>query len=293
MFWYVLKMRSSSSALRFREALQIAHLEFYLPTIQRIIKQGGKEVSVEKPLLFGYVFIYTDELKAVAFAADNDGIALLRVHTANGELGPYMTVPNRQMEILMLAVEHYNEEIPFISPTPEMLAKGDRVRVTGGQFKGAEGILEAKQGKDGGRVIIRIGDILAVPTLEIDPQFIEVIEFAPKGRHLYQKLDSFEPRLQKAVNLTLQRQPVPTKLQGHLLMFVRRFPHLTIPAINARVRYLTRIMLAYAVLQNFEEAEARYLELKRLQSAVRTDNTRALLNDARTTYERIVAIKRK
>jgi len=270
-------MRSSQNALRFRELLTAAQIEFFLPTIHQVVTKDGKEESLEKPLLFSYVFMHTNERTALDFTAANDGITLLRDHVPDRKIGPYMIVPDRQMESFMRAVGYYTDNIPFVSPTPDMLVRGDKVRILGGPFKGVEGLLEAQQGKDGGRVIVRIADLVAIPTIEIDPSFIQVLEFAPVGKHLYKKLDSFEPRLRKAIDYRKKNKPLPTKLNDHIQMFIRRFSELKVPALNARIRFLCYLSLAYAVQRDDTHALAVQQQLVELHPSVKSDSSLKLL----------------
>ncbi|MBR3647262.1 MAG: UpxY family transcription antiterminator [Paludibacteraceae bacterium] len=290
--WFVLKMKTSSSAIRFRELLIAEKIEFFLPTTKQVVRRGEKEESIERPLLFGYVFVRTEEPNVIRFANANDGISLLRERRKNGEIGPYMRVPDSQMKSFIRAVGQYTDNIPFVSPTPDMLTKGDQVRIIGGPFKGIEGILEAQQGKDGGRVIVRIKDLIAVPTLEIDPSLIQVLKFAPSGRHLYQKLDSFQPRLYKAYDARLRLGRIPGELQDHLQMFVRRFDSLTIDALNARVRYLCYLLLAYALIEYNEAKTAQTLQrLLELKPSIKANSSLDLLNDTFSRFEKLTGRK--
>mgnify|MGYP002623298883 CR=1 FL=1 len=277
MNWYVLKMRSSQNALRFRSILTAMQCEFFLPVVTQVVRRGGVDEPVEKPLLFNYVFLRTTEHEALQFVADNIGIVLLRVKLPEGQYGPYMIVPDYQMDSFIRAVGYYTDNVPFVSPTADMLLKGDRVRILGGPFKGVEGLLEAQQGKDGGRVIVRITDLLAVPTLEIDPSLIQVLEFAPVGKHLYKKLDSFEPRLYKAIECRLHHEPIPTELNNHVLVFIRRFSQLQVHSLNARVRFLCYLCLAYAVQHDSEHVAAVESQLLELQSSVKGSSSKTLL----------------
>ena len=290
--WYVLKMRNSSSAVRFRELLIAAGIEFFLPTTRQIVHRGAKEESVEKPLLFGYVFARTEEHTIICFANENEGITLLRERRKEDEIGPYMQVPDAQMNSFIRAVGQYTDNIPFISPTPEMLSKGDLVRIIGGPFKGIEGILEAQQGKDGGRVIVRIKDLIAVPTLEIEPSLIQVLKFAPSGRHLYQKLDSFQHRLYKAYNARIQSGRIPGELQDHLQMFIRRFDNLTIDALNARVRYLCYLLLAYTLIEyNHSKTLQTLQKLQELKPSVKASSSLNLIDDTFSRFEKLTGQK--
>lgn len=277
MNWYVLKMRSSLNALRFRELLTAAQIEFFLPTVHKVVTKEGKEESVEKPLLFSYVFMRTDERRAIDFTAANNGITMLREHVPGGQPGPYMIVSDRAMESFIRAVGYYTDSIPFVSPTPEMLVRGDRVRILGGPFQGVEGLLESQQGKDGGRVIVRVADVVAIPTIEIDPSLIQILEFAPSGKHLYKKLDSFEPRLRKAIDYRLHSKTIPTDLSDHVQMFIRRFCEMEVHALNARVRFQCYLVLAYALQHDVDHVRPIQDQLQELLPSIKSRSSRTLL----------------
>ena len=122
-------MKVASSAVRVREQLTGAHIDFFLPMTKSVAIRWGKEETVEKPLLFSYIFVHTTEPEADVFCRANHGITFLREHTPDGTAAPHLVVPDYQMDSFMRAVELYTDDIPFVAPTPEMLAKGDRVRI--------------------------------------------------------------------------------------------------------------------------------------------------------------------
>lgn len=285
-------MRISSAALKFRDLLTAAKIEFFLPTTKTVVKRGEKEEAVEKPLLFSYIFVRAEESVVNDFTAANDGVVFLRQRTSDGSLGQHLVVPDFQMKNFIRAVEQYTGDIPFVAPTADMLSKGDRVRIIGGPFKDIEGILEARQGKDGGRVIVRIGDLVAVPTVEISPEFIEVLEFAPEGKHLYQKLDSFQPRLLKAIRIYLEGEPVPPELEAHLKVFIRRFANLSVPALNAKVRFLCYLMLAYLLTEHGNEHATPVLkQILELQPALKSESTKRLVEKTLSYREKIIKMQ--
>ena len=59
------------------------------------------------------------------------------------------------------------------NPTPEFL-QGDRVRVTGGLFQGAEGVIKRIKGDR--RLVVSIDGVTAVATSYIRPEYLEVVE---------------------------------------------------------------------------------------------------------------------
>lgn len=283
--WYVLKMRTSSSFARFRELLTEAKLEFFLPTTKNEVEQGACHTMRERPILFSYIFVHADEQAVAGFVQQNVGVTMLRHRSLSGEPDYYVSIPNRQMQMFVYTVGQYaGVDVPLITPSDEVLDKGDRVRVLDGPFHGVEGILEAQQGKEGGRVIVRISNVLAVPTLQLLPESIEVLEFSKQSRHLYQKLDAFEPRLRKVVDCILTNEPVPDDLSAHVALFVRRFSNLYVPSLNSRARYLGLLMLAYRVLDRHRDALTIFRELDTLIPTLRSKSSLALAQEMCSLY---------
>ena len=81
-------------------------------------------------------------------------------------------IPERQMNNFILVTSVSDDLIPLGEVTPELL-KGDRVRVTGGLFEGAEGVIKRIKGDH--RLIVSIDCFTAVATCFIRPDFLEKV----------------------------------------------------------------------------------------------------------------------
>lgn len=81
-------------------------------------------------------------------------------------------IPERQMNNFILVTSVSDDLIPLGEVTPELL-KGDRVRVTGGLFEGAEGVIKRIKGDR--RLVVSINCLTAVATCFIRPEFLEKI----------------------------------------------------------------------------------------------------------------------
>ena len=90
----------------------------------------------------------------------------------NPELKYPEPIPERQMNNFILVTSVSDDLIPLGEVTPELL-KGDRVRVTGGLFEGAEGVIKRIKGDH--RLIVSIDCFTAVATCFIRPEFLEKI----------------------------------------------------------------------------------------------------------------------
>lgn len=70
----------------------------------------------------------------------------------------------------------YHEQLLYFRPDELNLSKGTKVRVTGGDFEGQEGIFLKVKGARDRRLIIKIQGVIAVAMASIHPDLIEVIK---------------------------------------------------------------------------------------------------------------------
>lgn len=290
MNWFLLKTHSASTVLSFRDKFRDAGLEVYLPTIQKVENSRYGDKVVEKPVMFSYIFMRSEEGRVVEFEQKYRPklTAIWRKSKSKMDQKRLLVIPDKQMQMFMQTVGQYQNDVPFLQPSSDMLEKGDKVRIIGGPFEGVEGILLSQQGKDGGRILVRISDVLAVPTLEIEPQMIEVLEFAKGSHHFYQKMNSLAPRVEKAIELKRQGQLIPIELTQAINIFVKRFRNLQTSTLNSRVRFLSMLLQCYLILNLFEDAKKIKNEIEQLQPKLKSESMLALSAEAFNIYNQLV-----
>ncbi|MBQ0047176.1 MAG: UpxY family transcription antiterminator [Prevotellaceae bacterium] len=290
MNWFLLKTHSASTVLSFRDKFRDAGLEVYLPTIQKVENTRYGDKVVEKPVMFSYIFMRSEEGRVVEFEQKYRPklTAIWRKSKSKMDQKRLLVIPDKQMQMFMQTVGQYQNEVPFLQPSNDMLEKGDKVRIIGGPFEGVEGILLSQQGKDGGRILVRISDVLAVPTLEIEPQMIEVLEFAKGSHHFYQKMNSLAPRVEKAIELKRQGQLIPIELTQAINIFVKRFRNLQTSTLNSRVRFLSMLLQCYLILNLFEDAKKIKNEIEQLQPKLKSESMLTLSAEAFNIYNQLV-----
>ena len=69
----------------------------------------------------------------------------------------------------------YNDQLLYFQPGEVNLTKGTKVRITGGELEGQEGIFVKVKGARDRRVVIAIQGVIAVAMATIHPDLIEVI----------------------------------------------------------------------------------------------------------------------
>ena len=91
----------------------------------------------------------------------------------NHETHQPIIVPTKQMQDFIAVAGTMNEQLIYLEPDMSSFTKGDRVRVTGGVFAGAEGQFMRIRGDR--RVVVCIPGIAAVATAFVHPSLVEKI----------------------------------------------------------------------------------------------------------------------
>ena len=81
-----------------------------------------------------------------------------------------------QMRSFIIVAGSEEEQVRLLDEQSFDLSKGMRVRVTGGMFEGAEGVLTKVSGARDRRVVVRIEGVAAVAAPTIDARLIEPID---------------------------------------------------------------------------------------------------------------------
>ncbi len=90
-------------------------------------------------------------------------------------------VPDREMEVFRFVVTAGKQGLTFLGDDRPEYHQGDRVVVTDGPFKGAEGHI--KRIKRDRRLIVSIDGVVAVATTYIHPKFLKKVDMPePTGR---------------------------------------------------------------------------------------------------------------
>ena len=276
--WYLLRF-SHISLQRMLSQLENSGLRHFLPSYTAVEnRKKGMQVRVERALMFNMMFIYSSLDECVKFVIANPGVNFMvkpseeHPSVSLNQLASdeqktefcydkatfryVITIPERQMEIFIKAVTNRNTRtVPFMKPTEIDLEKGDKVKIVGGPYDGVEGILESQKGKDGGTVYVHILNFLATRTTEIRPEFIQILEFAKSGKHMYKKFDSFMTRGHRCVVAHAKGEKISTRDSSYLNVFIRRFSDLKTPTVNMTAKLHLFLFIAYTCLDRKIDAD--------------------------------------
>lgn len=138
------------------------------------LKDKLDEMGVEyysQKILPSYMFLHTDRSMVLRIRSDFFGLLYLYADHKTKEPS---VVPDKEMEIFKIVTSSAATGLEFLGPDAAAYRKGDRVRVTDGPFKGAEGyIIRIKKDR---RLVVSITGIAAIATSYIPPDLLEKVE---------------------------------------------------------------------------------------------------------------------
>lgn len=173
--WYVLRVTYQRELIAKRRLDELG-VESFVPTkVIRAKLVNGRRVLQRKALVHNYIFVRSDRQKIDYIKQFELPYLRYVMHTKNG-VCQAMVVPEVQMRSFMLVTGTEDERLMLLESESVELAVGMRVRVIGGVFAGAEGLLMKVAGARERRVVVKIEGIAAVATPRIERELIEIIE---------------------------------------------------------------------------------------------------------------------
>ena len=168
--WYAMR----ATYRRERDAMQLLakeNLGCFVPMQYKIAIKKGKKVRVLVPIVHNLIFVHAcpSEVKRV-----KSMVAYLQYIT-DSRSGEKITISDSEMQRFIAVAGSYNDHLLYFQPDELNLSKGTKVRITGGEFEGQEGIFLKVKGARDRRVVVAIQGVIVVAMATIHPDLIEVI----------------------------------------------------------------------------------------------------------------------
>ena len=167
--WYAIRV-TYNRELKVKEDLDARGITNFVPMQYRREERNGRMVKRLVPSVHNLIFINLtpSEMKDYKMSTDLP-IRYIMSRTTRKPI----TVPNHEMENFITVAGTYDEKLIYLNPEPGDFSKGERVRIIGGDFAGAEGIFVRVKGDR--RVLINVQGLVAVATTYVHPSMIEKI----------------------------------------------------------------------------------------------------------------------
>lgn len=286
--WYVLVLpyghRGSPSAglraeLERREKSGEPPFDYFAPQYVEVRSVRGKMTKTTRALLFNYVFVHASEAEIYRMKSGTlrNYNFLPRVRESDRQHYPYLT--DEAMENLRWVARAYDEVLPVCTPAPDKLMKGDRVRITEGQFMGVEATVMTQPGAGQKSVMVCVEDWLWVPLLQVRQGQYEVVSLDGSGKHIYTKLDN--DRLFTKMHEAIMRHHSPEGVTDDdrrvAQEIVSQFGRLEMPTPILRCKQYSLLLPAYMVLGKGDDFEAMESKVNSVLNGIRAEQTAALL----------------
>ena len=167
--WYAIRV-TYNRELKVKEDLDARGIENFVPMQYRREERKGVMVNRLVPSVHNLIFV---NITPTGMREYRETTAMPIRYMMNRETHQPITVPDREMENFIKVAGTYKEDLIYLNPDPGDFSTGERVRIIGGDFAGAEGIfVRIKQDR---RVLISIPGVVAVATAHIHLSMLEKI----------------------------------------------------------------------------------------------------------------------
>jgi hypothetical protein len=175
--WYAL-YASNGKAVKIKPYLEAASIEYFFPLYYRDIKVGDSDGyrRVLLPLLVNLIFAKSSKqvldpvLKKAKLKLEISSDLYYR------DMGDkrMITVPDSQMQNFIAIARNGPGNMIYLSSEDISVRKGTRVKITGGEFAGAEGLFMRIKGDK--RLVVSVSNLFSVATPYIPAQFVQEID---------------------------------------------------------------------------------------------------------------------
>lgn len=285
---------------RIKEKVRELSFETFVPTLKTTYegKVNGKSVvrTANKLLTFNYVFVRGEQR---AIEEELKGITRLhliykRPGVSKGKsFGNFIRTPmvitDREMDMFIKTVSLYQNGAPIVDISERELQKGDVVRVTGGPFAGVEGVLVTQKGKEGGKVVVNISHLVSVTTVDIEPQYIQVVKFSNENKHIYRKMDAFLPKVKAMIGKRSGGICLAEEERVELQKFLNSYAEAETGTLNSAAKLKTLVFMAYIAL-GMDDYAARCYRLLReeILPKIKGERVKVLIEEQLQMYQELL-----
>lgn len=171
--WYAVKV-FYNRVFDVEHSVEADGMKSYIPLRWEVSSRGGHPVRRRVPAVSSLMFVRASENYMLNLQERFKASRPLMVYFDRETRRP-APIPDREMQTFILVTSVDDEGLEYISEPPAHdFSTGDRVRVTGGPFAGAEGYIRRIKGDR--RLVVTIEGVVAVATAYIPHCFLEKVE---------------------------------------------------------------------------------------------------------------------
>ena len=171
--WYAIRV-TFNREMKVKDDLDLRGIESFVPMRYVMSTRRGRRVKKLVPSIHNLIFFHIEPSLMKKYKAETK---LPIRYIMNPATKSPVIVPEREMNNFIAVAGTYEDQLEYITPKPGQFSRGDRVRILGGPFEGAEGVLKRVKGDS--RVVVSVTGLVAVVTTSIHPSLLEKL---PKNK---------------------------------------------------------------------------------------------------------------
>lgn len=165
--WFALKV-FYNKVLWIDSELKKLAVESYYPVKTVMHERNGKRHQVNEPAVSSLIFFRSTATQAEDIQKCYDGQVMLYRNRCSRNPA---IISDSEMRVFKMVTSAENADYEFVDANTACFKEGQRVRVTGGVFEGAEGHIQRIHGNR--RLVVAIEGIVAVATSYIPSCFLQ------------------------------------------------------------------------------------------------------------------------
>lgn len=252
--------------------------EYFAPSYVETREEDGKWISTNRPLLYNYLFVRASESEILRLKQFQPQYNFLpRIQDNRGAYFPYLS--DEAMENLKWVARSYADKLPVFTSNSGTPMKGDRIRITEGQFKGVEAEVVIQPGGGRKTIMVCVENCMYIPLLSVEPGQYEIIALNSAKRHIYTRMDG--ERLPNGLHNALQRYHSANGITDEDKSLARevllQYENLQMESDIMRSKLYSILLPAYTILAE-KEKQARLIEtIHNIIPLLKSQQARALL----------------
>lgn len=167
--WYAIRV-TFNREMKVKADLDFRGIECFIPMKYTIGVRNGRRVRKLVPTIHNLIFFHIEPSLMKEYKANTK---LPIRYIMNPATKKPVVVPEEQMKNFIAVAGTFDEQLEYIDFNINKFKRGDRVKILGGPFEGAVGILQRLRGKH--RVVVSIEGVVAVATTYIHPSLLQKV----------------------------------------------------------------------------------------------------------------------
>ncbi len=254
--------------------------EYFAPTYLETKEEDGRLVKTQTPLLYNYFFVRAseDELFRIKKHQPQYNVLHRIIHSDGSYHYPF--VKDDVIQTLRWIAKSYAGCIPLYLLDQMLLVKGDRIRITKGEFKGVEARIVTRPKSAVKEIMVFVENWMCVPLMNVRPNQYEIIGLNDEKKPSTVSYGLDNPRLSQQLHEALCRyhKGETTEEDRKLASDTfNRFSTVIADSILSRCKLYALLLPACTILEEKEKLDGLLNLIQVMLPKIKAEQSLALL----------------